>query len=113
MDSKDIIKNIEDFFKTADANALAEVDAAFSIEIDGDISIEEYLGGFSSEYFYASSPSNIYTYTDKHLIPSGQYGRLKSFENTKSNYEESDLVMPLKTKSETKGQVAKMTKLAA
>lgn len=48
MDSKELIINIKDFFDTANESALAEVNAAFSVEIPNDISIEEYLGGFSN-----------------------------------------------------------------
>ena len=43
MDSKDIIEAIDEFFMTADESALAEVTAALYTNIDGDISIEEYL----------------------------------------------------------------------
>ena len=68
MDSKDIIEAIDEFFMTADESALAEVTAALSTNIDGDISIEEYLSGFSNELCYTESPeSNVYT--DKRLNP--------------------------------------------
>ena len=114
MDSRDIIKGIEAFFSTASAKELAEVDAAFSVEFDGDVSLEEYLGGFSSEYFYVdSSASNTYRFSARHLAPGGEYGRLDSFENTESDYEGSYLVMSSKVKSAAKGQVAKMVKTAA
>ena len=41
MDSKDISKAIDEFFMTADEISLAEVAAALSTNIYGDISIEE------------------------------------------------------------------------
>lgn len=114
MDSKDILKSIDEFFASADEKVLAEVNAAFSVKFDGDISLEEYLDGFSSEYFYVChSEQNTYIYSDKHIKLGGQYSNLISFENTSSNYEESDLVMSSKTKSEDKECVTKMIKLAA
>lgn len=74
MDSNEIIKCLEDFFRTADEEALAEVNAAFSAEIEGDVSLEEYLSGFNREYIYAnSSSSNRNNISNKHLIPSTQY----------------------------------------
>lgn len=53
MDSKEIINNIKNFFKTAEETALAEVHAVASMKIEGDVTIEEYLSSFSSEYFYS------------------------------------------------------------
>ena len=41
---------------TADEAALAEVTAALYTNIDGDISIEEYLSGFSNDFCYTESP---------------------------------------------------------
>lgn len=114
MDSKDIIKGIEDFFKTADENALAEVKAAFSVVIDGDVSLEEYLAGFSNEYIYSRSPvPNRYTYSNKHLPSGGHCYQQLSFANTESNYEKSNLVMAQETESENKGQLPKKIKIAA
>lgn len=52
MYSKKIIKNIEKFFRTADEKTFAKVNVAFSVNIDGDVSIEEYLFGICGEYFY-------------------------------------------------------------
>lgn len=52
MDFKDIINKIDEFYRTADEKTLARVNDAFSVELDGDISMEEYLSGFSNEYFY-------------------------------------------------------------
>ena len=37
---------------TADESALAEVTVMLSTNIDGDISIEEYLSGFRNEFCY-------------------------------------------------------------
>ena len=114
MDSKAIIKSIEEFLASADEKVLAEVNAAASVKFDGDISLEEYLDGFSSEYFYTYHPvPNTYTDSDKLLATGGQYSELMSFESASSNYEESDLVMSSKTKSEDKECVTKMIKLAA
>lgn len=114
MDSKDIIKGIENFFKTADEQTLAEVNTAFSIEIEGDVSLEEYLSEFNNEYFYSrTDDSKKYSYSDKHLIPSSQYYQQISFESAVASYEESDIVITPNIGSENKGQVAKMIKTAA
>ena len=114
MDAKDIIKNIEDFFRTADETALAEVNAAFSLDIEGDVYIEEYLEGFNREYSY-SNPlyRNMYTYFEDDLSIGNKYYQQISYEMTASNYEESGLVISSKTKSNDEGQVAKMIKKAA
>ncbi|MDE6825152.1 MAG: hypothetical protein K2J18_00140 [Paramuribaculum sp.] len=114
MDSKDIIKEIDDFFKSSDEKALAEVNAAFSVVIDGYVSLEEYLAGFSNEYIYSQPPvSNRYTYSNKHLSAGGYCYQQLSFADTESNYEKSDLVMSLETESANKGQLPKKIKIAA
>ncbi len=114
MDSKELIKRIEDFFSTADEKALAEVNAAFSVEIDGDLTLEEYLGEFNNQYFYSHSPeSNVYIYSDKHIGPAVQYSQLISFENTDSNYEELDLAVSSNMKTENARHVVEMIKKAA
>ena len=62
MDSIDIINYIREFFMTADEKALAEVNAAASVEIDGDVSIVEYLSGFSNAHIYVNNfKSYLYT----------------------------------------------------
>ena len=48
-ESEKIIKNIEDFYKTANENELAEVNKAFSTEIEGDIDINEYLNNINKQ----------------------------------------------------------------
>lgn len=88
MDSKDIIKYIDEFFLTADEKALAEVERALAIQIDGDISIEEYLSGFGNEYAYTAEPVSIpqssslntvkYPHNSKHKSTSHP-GRQSSF----------------------------------
>lgn len=114
MDSKDIIKGIENFFKTADEKALAEVNAAFSVVIEDDMSIEEYLSGFSNEYIYSQSTvTNRYTYSNKHFSAGGDFYQQLSFMDTESNYEKSDLVMSPETEPANKGQLPKKIKIAA
>lgn len=61
MDANEILKGIDEFFKTADEKALAEFNAALYEELPGDITIEEYLSGFCSEYPYTHcETSNCY-----------------------------------------------------
>ena len=62
MASKDMINHVRHFFNTTDENALAEVRAAASVKIEGDISIEEYLFGFNDEYNSKQLPRNIFWY---------------------------------------------------
>lgn len=59
MDFSDIINKIDEFYRTADEKTLAKVNDAFSVELDGDISIEEYLSGFSNEYFYTQETDPV------------------------------------------------------
>ena len=81
MASKDIINHIRHFFKTADEKALAEVRAAASVKIEGDISIEEYLSGFSDEYFYAQDDEpNCYVSGSIQLLASARKYKETGFE---------------------------------
>ncbi len=114
MEAANIIKGIEDFFSTADEAALAEVNAAFSVDIEGDLTFEEYLGGFNCQYNYShSDASHVYTYSTKHHISIGDYSKLNSFEDTSSNYKGSDLTLSSRAVSKSKGPVERMIKTAS
>ena len=114
MDSKYIIDAIDEFFRTADGNVLAEVDAALSVKIAGDISFEEYVSTLSDEYFYTKFPTtNKYVYSDKRLKSGGVYYHQLWVEDFESNYEESDIAMSPKMESGNNGEVVEMIKKAA
>lgn len=114
MASKDIINHIRHFFKTADENALAEVRAAASVEIEGDISIEEYLSGFSDEYFYTQEDeSNCYVSCGMQLQANARQYKDMVFEGALSDYGKTDLNITLNLESSNNGKVIKMVKEAA
>ena len=50
MDSKKICEHIDNFFKNATPEQLEEVNKAFSVEIPGDITMEEYIESFNDHY---------------------------------------------------------------
>lgn len=50
MGAKEICKSIDNFFKNATPEELEEVKKAISVEIPGDITIEEYFEEFNKRY---------------------------------------------------------------
>lgn len=114
MDSTDIINNIREFFVTADEKALSEVKAAASIKIEGDISIVDYLSGFSNEYFYVNScKPNCYTSEDMQIQTTDRQYKETGFEGAQSSYGATDLNITLDMEPSHKGEVTKMIKEAA
>lgn len=114
MDSKDIIKHINHFFETADQKALAEVMSAAAVQIEGDITIKEYLSGFANDYFYTDdSVTNSYVSVNLQIRSTDTKYIESEFESARSNYEEIDLNVALNVDSNYKDEVAKMIKKAA
>ncbi|MDE5872127.1 MAG: hypothetical protein K2H22_09320 [Muribaculaceae bacterium] len=112
MASKDIINHIRHFFKTADEKALAEVRAAASVEIEGDISIEEYLSGFGDGYFYAhEDESNYYISGSMQLQANARQYEETGFEGAPSYYGRTDLTVNMELSH--KGELTKMIKKSA
>lgn len=61
MEANEIIEGLEDFFKNLSPDEFDEIKEAFSVEIEGDVSIGEYLSAFSDQYFYTGdSDSSCY-----------------------------------------------------
>ena len=114
MDFNDIINKIDKFYRTADEKTLAKVNEAFSVEIDGDVSIEEYLSGFSNEYFYThEDESNCYISGIMQVQPKDGRYVTNDFESAKSSYGKTDMNIALKIESNHGGEVTKMIKTAA
>lgn len=114
MGSNELINYIDDFFKTADENALAEVNKAFSVEIDGDITIEEYFSGFSDEYFYTHDyESNRYVSGTFQLQTNDKQYVEMGFDGSLAEYGKTYLNIPLDLESKNLGEVTKMIKKAA
>lgn len=114
MDSKDIIKHIDHFFETADNKALAEVMAAAAVQIEGDITVKEYLSGFGNEYFYTVDySSNSYVSVNLQIRSTDTKYIESEFESASSNYGENDLNVALNVDSNYKDEVTKMIKKAA
>ena len=114
MDFNDIINKIDEFYRTADEKTLAKVNEAFSVEIDGDVSIEEYLSGFSNEYFYANEDeSNCYVSGIMQVQPKDERYITNEFESATSSYGKTDMSIALKIETNQGGEVTKMIKTAA
>ena len=114
MASKDIVNHIRHFFKTADEKALAEVRAAALVKIEGDISIEEYLSGFSDEYFYTQEDeSNCYVSGSIQLSANDRQYKDTEFEGALSDYGKTDLNITSNLESSHNGEITKMIKKAA
>ena len=61
MEANEIIEGLQDFFKNLSPDEFDEIKEAFSVEIEGDVSIDEYLSAFSGQYFYTGeSDSSCY-----------------------------------------------------
>ncbi len=111
---KDIIKHIDHFFETADNKALAEVMAAAAVQIEGDITVKEYLSGFGNEYFYTVDySSNSYVSVNLQIRSTDTKYIESEFESASSNYGENDLNVALNVDSNYKDEVTKMIKKAA
>ncbi len=54
MEADEIIDGLEDFFNNLSPEEFEEIREAFSVEIEGDVSIDEYLSNFCDLYFYTS-----------------------------------------------------------
>lgn len=63
-----IINNIADFFDNANKEDIDAVKEAFSIDITGDISVNDYLANFYNEYFYSGTDESIMHSSSK-LLP--------------------------------------------
>lgn len=77
MNADLIINNITDFFDHADKEDLKAVKEAFSVDIEGDIPVNEYLADFYNEYFYTGTDGS-FTHSSSQLLP---------LENNGSQYE--------------------------
>ena len=114
MASKDIINHIRHFFKTAAEKTLAEVKAAASVEIEGDITIEEYISGFCNEYFYTREyEANCYVADNMQLSLYARQYSDSEFEEALSHYGQTDLDITINLESGNNGKVLKMVKEAA
>lgn len=60
MDTKAIINNINEFFSNAPERDIQDIMEAFSIDILGDVSIEQYLDRFPDLYPYVGDEDLIY-----------------------------------------------------
>lgn len=60
MDTKAIINNINEFFSNAPEKDIQDIMEAFSIDIKGDVSIEQYLDRFQDLYPYVGDEDLIY-----------------------------------------------------
>lgn len=114
MDFDKIINCIDEFYRTADEKTLAKVNEAFSIAIEGDISLDEYISGFSDQYFYTDECESKCYVSGGMLIQSNarQY-KETDFEGTSSDYGKTDLSITLNLETSDYGEVEKMIKRAA
>ncbi|MBD5420666.1 MAG: hypothetical protein HDR47_05505 [Bacteroides sp.] len=114
MDSKEILDSIDEFFRTADEAALAEARAAISVEIEDDISIEEYISGINEEYFYTQGDeSNCYISESMPLKADVTKYNEFEFEGASSEYGKTDLNITFNLESSNNGKVIKMVKKAS
>ena len=114
MDFNDIINKIDEFYRTADEKTLAKVNDAFLVEVEDDISIEEYLSGFNDEYFYThEDEANCYISDVIQVQPNEVRYQVIEFESASSSYGSRNINIALKTESDHGGKVTKMIKTAA
>lgn len=114
MNFEEILNNIDEFYRTADEKTLAKVDAAFSVDMKGDISLDEYLAGFSSVYFYTEEEESTYYVSEAIVIePNDRKYDYTEFASAKSPYSMQNPISAKKMVSEHKGQNENLIKKAA
>lgn len=86
MEADEIIDGLEDFFKNLSPQEYEEIKKAFSVEIEGDVSIGEYLSAFSDQYFYTGEYDSSSYKSDIIALDTDAIDLSSVFDESESKY---------------------------